>query len=147
MLRVAPLYALVAVMITIGVLHFVAEGFFVQIVPPQLPAPLFLVQLSGVIEIALGLLLLPERTRRLAGYALILLFIAVFPANVYMAVDNVQLQNMPEWFVQPSPLLLWLRLPLQFVFIYWALAVAKTGAPLGSSSSTKSSTNSSTNAS
>ncbi len=132
MLRSAPLYALVALMVSIGVLHFVAEGFFVQIVPPQLPSPRFLVQLSGVIEIALGLLLLPKRTRRLAGYALVLLFIAVFPANIYMATSNVQLENMPAWFVQPSPLMLWLRLPLQLVFIYWAIVVAKTGKPLRS---------------
>ena len=78
-----------------------------------------------MLEIALGLLLWPARTRRWAGYALVALYIAVFPANIYMAVANVQLRDMPEWFTQPSPLALWLRLPLQLVFIAWALWVSK----------------------
>ncbi|MET0390125.1 MAG: DoxX family membrane protein [Polyangiales bacterium] len=116
---------LVAIMVAAGILHFVAERFFVQIVPPQLPAPEWLVWISGVIEIVLGLLLLPLATRRLAGYALVALLIAVFPANIYMALANVQLQGMPAWFQQPSPLALWLRLPLQLVLIAWALWVSK----------------------
>lgn len=112
-------------MLAMGVLHFTAESFFVQIMPPQLPAPVFLVRLSGVIEAALGLALIPVATRRLAGYGLVALYIAVFPANIYMAVANVQLQGMPAWFPQPSPLALWLRLPMQLVFIAWALWVSR----------------------
>lgn len=117
--------ALSIAMVSVGALHFSAERFFVQIVPPQLPAAQLLVWISGVLEIALGLLLWPARTRRWAGYALVALYIAVFPANIYMAVANVQLRDMPEWFTQPSPLALWLRLPLQLVFIAWALWVSK----------------------
>jgi uncharacterized membrane protein len=107
-------------MVSVGILHFVAEPFFTQIVPPQLPAPRLLVWISGVFEIALGLGLLPRSTRRLAGYGLVALFIAVVPANIYMAAANVQLQGMPEWFRQPPQLALWLRLPFQLVFIAWA---------------------------
>ena len=123
--RSALRLTLAVIMVAVGVLHFVADRFFVQIVPPQLPAPQWLVWISGVIEIALGLLLLPTATRRLAGYALIALYIAVFPANIYMAVANVQLQGMPAWFAQPSPLALWLRLPFQLVLIAWAWWVSK----------------------
>lgn len=117
--------ALAAIMISAGVLHFVAQNFFVQIVPPQLPAPMLLVWVSGVIEIVLGLGLLPRGSRRLAGYGLIALLVAVFPANIYMTLANVQLKNMPAWWVQPSPLALWLRLPLQFLLIAWAWWVSR----------------------
>ena len=115
------LYVLAFIMIAAGVLHFVAESFFTQIVPPFLPAPRLLVWISGIVEIALGAGLIPARTRRLAGYGLVALYIVVFPANIYMAVSEVQLQGMPSWFQQPSPLMLYLRLPLQLVFIAWAL--------------------------
>lgn len=116
---------LIVSMIGVGVLHFAAEGFFTQIVPPFFPAPRLLVWISGVAEIALALLLIPARTRRLAGFGLVALYVAVFPANIYMAVANLQLYDMPAWFHQPSPLALWLRLPLQLVFIAWALWVSK----------------------
>jgi uncharacterized membrane protein len=118
-------WVLAGLMISAGVLHFTAERFFSQIVPPFLPAARLLVWVSGVFEIALGLMLLVPRTRRLAGLGLVALYIAVFPANIYMAVENVQLHGMPSWYEQPSPLALWLRLPLQVVLILWALWVSK----------------------
>jgi len=124
-LRTTFRWALTLAMVAMGVLHFTAESFFVQIMPPQLPAPGLLVRLSGVLEIALGLSLIPTAMRRLGGYALVALFIAVFPANIYMAMADVQLQGMPAWFRQPSPLALWLRLPMQLVFIAWALWVSR----------------------
>ena len=117
---------LAVLMIGVGVLHFTAKNFFVQIVPPQLPAAELLVVVSGLFEILLGVLLFPRATRRIAGYGLVALYIAVFPANIYMAVANPELHGMPDWFVQPSPLALWLRLPLQFVLIAWALWVSRT---------------------
>jgi uncharacterized membrane protein len=124
--------ALALNMIGVGILHFPGEAFFLQIVPPQLPAPQVLVWLSGVIEIALGVMLLVQRTRRLAGHGLVALYVAVFPANIYMAVANVQIKGMPEWFSQPSQLALWLRLPLQLVFIGWALWVSRPSASMPS---------------
>lgn len=117
---------LALLMIGVGFLHFTAKDFFVQIVPPQLPAPGLLVAVSGVFEILLGVLLLPRATRRLAGYGLVALYVAVFPANIYMAVANPQIKGMPDWFTQPSPTALWLRLPLQFVLIAWVLWVSRT---------------------
>ena len=98
-----------------GVTHFTNPGFFVDIVPPALPAPLALVYVSGVFEIAGGLAVLWPASRAVAGVGLVLLLLAVYPANLYMAFA-------PERFVaQGTPLwALYARLPMQFVFIAWA---------------------------
>ena len=117
-------------MIVLGVLHFVAADAFAQIIPPQLPWRYGLVWISGVFEILLGLALVPEQTRRLAGWGLVALYIAVFPANIYMAVANVRIRNLDPI----SPALLWGRLPFQFVLIAWALWVSKPHRPLASPS-------------
>lgn len=104
---------LAAAMITVGVLHFVAEPFFVRIVPAWLPWPRALVWLSGAIEIALGAAALPKRTRPLARVGLVLLYVAVFPANLNMVVHPELGGGVPTW-------ALWARLPLQALFIAWA---------------------------
>jgi uncharacterized membrane protein len=109
-------------MIVLGVLHFVAVDAFAQIVPPALPSPRVLVWISGVVEIVLGLALIAERTRRIAGLSLVALYMAVFPANVYMAAANVRIGDLPP----APPWLLWARLPLQVVFIAWALWASRT---------------------
>jgi uncharacterized membrane protein len=119
-------WVLTTMMIVLGVLHFVAADAFAQIIPPALPWPYGLVWISGVFEILLGLALIPEPTRRLAGWGLGALFIAVFPANIYMAVANVKIRDLDPI----SPALLWGRLPFQFVFIAWALWVSKPRQPL-----------------
>jgi uncharacterized membrane protein len=117
--------ALVFVMVGIGVLHFVADDLFAQIVPPSFPAHYLLVWISGFIEILLGIALLVPRTRRAAGFGLVALYVAVFPANVYMAVENLQVRGLPPWLPQPSAGALWARLPLQLVFIAWALRASE----------------------
>src|SRR5271165_1250033 len=73
-----------ALFITSGVGHFVATDLFVKIMPPYIPFHRELVLLSGVFEIALGVLLLFPKTTRLAAWGLVALLIAVFPANIYM---------------------------------------------------------------
>jgi uncharacterized membrane protein len=103
-----------------GVMHFVKPASFVAMVPSQLPAPLLLVQVSGVAEIAGGLGLILPQTRRLAAWGLVALFIAVFPANVNMAVHHLPLDGKPV-----APALLWARLPLQLVLIAWAAWYAR----------------------
>lgn len=103
-------------MITIGVLHFVTPKPFVRIVPKYLPAPLAVVYISGFFEIVGGVGLLVPATRAAAGWGLIALYIAVFPANINMLVHNISLdpkRPIPRW-------ALWARLPLQFVLIAWA---------------------------
>jgi uncharacterized membrane protein len=70
--------------IVAGTMHFVTPAEYRQIIPPSLPMPALLVAISGVAEIAGGAGLLIRRLRRLASIGLILLLIAVFPANIYM---------------------------------------------------------------
>src|SRR6266571_1810570 len=82
--RVAMRLALSLLFIAAGILHFVRPAFYVQIVPPFLPWPLALVYISGACEILGGCALLAAQTRRLAGYGLIALLVAVFPANIQM---------------------------------------------------------------
>jgi uncharacterized membrane protein len=83
-LRMISRWLLAALMIGAGVMHFVNPGFFLKIMPPYLPYHLELVYFSGVCEIVLGILLLIPRYRRLAGWGIIALLIAVFPANIYV---------------------------------------------------------------
>ena len=99
-----------------GIGHFVAPGFFLKIVPPQLPYQLELVYISGVFELlgAFGLLFL--KSRRAAGIGLIALTIMVTPANVYMWLN-------PQLFPRIPEILLALRLVLQIILlwlIWWA---------------------------
>jgi uncharacterized membrane protein len=108
----------------IGTLHFVRPGFFEQIVPPYLPWPLALVYISGFFEISGGCSLLIPPLRRAAGWGLIALLIAVFPANLHMAINDVHVDGKAT-----SPLLLWLRLPLQLVFIVWVWWCAELRLP------------------
>jgi uncharacterized membrane protein len=114
-------WVLTALMIFMGAMHFVSADAFAQIIPPWLPWPYALVWISGVFEIALGLALIPPSTRRLAGWGLVALYVAVFPANVYMAVANVHVRDLPP----APPALLWGRLPFQALFIAWALWVSR----------------------
>ena len=83
-LQLAALWLLAIFMVAIGVLHFVRPKPFVRIVPKFLPAPLALVYISGFFEILGGIGLLIPETRAWAAWGLIALYIAVFPANIYM---------------------------------------------------------------
>lgn len=112
-MKLISLLLIATLFISAGVLHFVRPSFFTRIVPPFLPDPLLLVQVSGVAEILGGVGVLVPAVRLHAGYGLIALLIAVFPANVYMlvAAERVGMGIAPIW--------LWLRLPLQLVLIAW----------------------------
>lgn len=108
-------------MVTIGVLHFVTPDPFLRIMPDYLPAHSFLVQLSGVCEIAGGVGVLLPQTRRWAAWGLFALFLAVFPANLYMAQHGIQMNPahpMPPWFG-------WARLPMQIPLLVWAWSIAR----------------------
>jgi uncharacterized membrane protein len=113
-LRVALRILLAHMFVAVGVLHFVRPHLFEQIVPPYLPAPLALVYISGYFEILGGCCIMIPTVRKAAGWGLIALLIAVFPANIHMAVNNIQ----PDG-ASISPLAQWLRLPFQLVFIVW----------------------------
>ena len=117
----APLRWLLAViMVGAGVAHFASPEGFERIVPKFLPAPHLLVLMSGGFEILGGVGLLLARTRRLASLGLIALFVAVFPANINMALNDIQ----PVATHVPA-LVLWLRLPLQALLIAWAWWVGR----------------------
>jgi uncharacterized membrane protein len=109
--------AFAALFILGGIGHFAATDSYMKIMPPYLPYHRALVLLSGVFEVALGLLLLVPRASRPAAWGLIALLIAVFPANVFM-------YRHPERFGL-SPTLLLLRLPLQGLLILWAWAYTR----------------------
>lgn len=114
------LYVMGPFYVVAGVLHFVVPQLYVQIIPPFLPAPLALVYLSGIAEVAVGLGVLVSRTRRYAAWGTVALLLVIYPANIYMAVSGVVVDGMPGG-GDPSALVRWGRLPLQAVLVLWAL--------------------------
>jgi uncharacterized membrane protein len=118
--RRVALTGLVAVVGGSGILHLVVPRPYERIVPGPLAAwRSELVAVSGVAEIACALLLLLPRTRRLGALATAALFVAVFPANVQMALDG---GVGDAGFPANGAVLAWLRLPLQLPLIWWALS-------------------------
>jgi uncharacterized membrane protein len=108
-----------AFFVGVGFWHFANPAPFLHIMPPWLPAPAALVAISGAAEVAGGLGLLLPATRRAAAWGLLALLVAVYPANLHMAFNEVYLPDLPR-----MPWLLWARLPLQFLF---AAAVLVSG--------------------
>ncbi len=112
--RQASAYLLGGLFIVAGLAHFIMPETFRALVPPWLPEPETLVAVSGAAEIAGGLGLFFLWTRRAAAGGLILLLFAVFPANVHAALHATTLAGypVPAW-------MMWARLPLQGVLIWW----------------------------
>lgn len=100
--------------INVGVRHFLEPEWFLYIIPPYLKfIGLELVYLSGIFEILLGVLLLFPKYRRISAYGIILLLVAVYPANIYLALNEE-----PQQLIEVSSFMAsWVRLPLQFVLI------------------------------
>jgi|SRR5665213_1038994 len=116
----AGLVPLALLFIAGGISHFVFPEVYSRIMPPVLPAPRLLIQVSGAAEIAGGVGLLLATFRRAAAYGLAALLLAVFPANIYMAAAHVPFPGvMGESWAQ------WLRLPLQVPIFLWALHYAR----------------------
>ena len=105
-------YAVSLLFAAAGTAHFVWPEAFARIVPPYLPAPRTLVYVSGSAELLGAVGVLVPGLRPYAGWGLILLLLAVFPANVHMALHPADFERIPAW-------ALYLRLPLQFVLIGW----------------------------
>ncbi len=114
-LRVGLRWLLAVAMIGAGIGHFAMTDRFAMIVPPWLPWPRALVYVSGVAELAGGVGLLIPKLRRAAAWGLVLLYLAVFPANIHMAVHKIE-----PWGGHLSDFAQWARLPFQAVLIYWA---------------------------
>ncbi len=106
-------WILAIIFVLAGIYHFANPTIYLRIMPPYLPAHLILIYLSGFFQIVLGVLLVVPKFTPRAAWGIIALLIAVFPANIYMAMNT-------ELFPEINPLLIWLRLPLQFVIIAWA---------------------------
>lgn len=117
---------LAAVFLFGGVMHLLKPALYRPIMPAMLPAHDALILISGLAEIAGGAGILVPLTRRAAGVGLILLLVAVFPANIEML--RLYRLNGASWWAE---LMLWLRLPLQAVLIWWTwrVAVRKTVVP------------------
>ena len=115
-------FAFAAFMVAAGVNHFVDPDFYLSLMPPWLPWHEPLVFWSGVAEVAAGLGVLIPPIRRWAGWFAIAVLLAVFPANVWMAVDSSVWPDVPTW-------ARWARLPFQAFFIWWAWIVTKPDAP------------------
>ena len=101
--------------INVGIKHFTEPEWFLQIYPPFLPFGLAAVYISGFFEVLFGIMLLIPKTRYYAGWGLIALLIAVFPANIYLAYTNGAAMDIPAAAA-------WGRLPFQALFIglaYW----------------------------
>jgi uncharacterized membrane protein len=111
--------------IAAGVSHFYQPDIYLGMMPPWVPEPELMVKISGAAEIFGGVGLLIAFTRRAAGWGLIALLIAIFPANLHVALQG----RMPG--TDFSPLVLWLRLPFQAVFIALVWWVAIKREPFG----------------
>ncbi len=116
-------WGLAGLFVVSGILHLAMPKPYIRIVPPMLPRPDLFVLISGAAEILGGIGLLVPQLKRPAGYGLAVLLIAVFPANIYMAVAHVPVDGIlgHRW-------LQWLRLPVQLPLIWLALRYARPSA-------------------
>ncbi len=105
-------WTLAALFVVAGIGHFVTTDAYMRIMPPYLPWHRPFVLVSGVFEVALGVLLLIPRTTRFAAWGLVALLVAVFPANVHLYLHQ-EIWPLP-------PVVHLLRLPMQAVLILWA---------------------------
>jgi len=113
--KLITIYIISFFYIQIGVKHFTNPNWFMQIMPPYLPFHIELVYISGAFEIILGIMLIFSKTRYYAAWGLIMLLIAVFPANIYLAQTNGAAMG-------TTAAIAWGRLPFQAIFIglaYW----------------------------
>ena len=117
-LRKLSLFGISVFFIYFGIDHFINPEFYLSIMPPIFPLHLEAVYLSGLFEILGGVGVLIARTRSIAGWGLLTLLIAVYPANIYMALT-------PEAFPDIPLFALYFRLALQFLFFYWAYSITR----------------------
>ena len=117
-LRKLSLFGISVFFIYFGIDHFINPEFYLSIMPPIFPLHLEAVYLSGLFEILGGVGVLIARTRSIAGWGLLTLLIAVYPANIYMALT-------PEAFPDIPLFARYFRLALQFLFFYWAYSITR----------------------
>ena len=101
-----------------GIDHFINPDFYLSIMPPSFPFHEEAVYISGFFEIIGGIGVLVHRFRKIARWGLFALLIAVYPANIYMAITPNAFPDIPVY-------MLYFRLALQFLFFYWAYTVTR----------------------
>lgn len=112
-MKEASMYVMGVLYILAGINHFLKPKFYLRIIPPYIPWHKAMNYISGAAEVFLGLLLFCPAYSAMAAWGIILLLIAVFPANIYHLTSAKPGRGIPIW-------VLWLRLPFQAVFILWA---------------------------
>ena len=124
-IKTIALFTLAAFFINVGVDHFINPAFYVNIMPDYLPLHLEAVYISGFFEVLGGVCVLIPKLRAAAGWGLVALLIAVYPANIHMALN-------PQLFPDIAVSLLYIRLLFQFIFIYWAYSATRPSSLIGS---------------
>ncbi len=107
------LYAMAALYIVAGTMHFIAPKLYLKVMPPYLPNHKALVFWSGIAEIILGIGLCFEQTRPFSIYGIILMLVSFYTVHFYMLSGEKASAGVPKW-------ILILRIPLQFGLMYWA---------------------------
>jgi len=110
------LWVMAVFYIVAGLMHFIRPDFYMPMMPPYLPWHAGLIFLSGVAELVLGIAILIPSLRPLAAWGIIALLIAIFPANLHIALYNVPVFGNPEG----AGIWNWVRLPVQLLLILWA---------------------------
>ena len=101
-----------------GINHFISPRIYKRIMPPWLPWPALMIIVSGICELLFGLLLIPPSTRHAGAWLIIALLIAVFPANIQMAINYRRKKSPYLWMAIA-------RLPLQLLLVWWAWIYTK----------------------
>jgi uncharacterized membrane protein len=114
MFRTVLRWLLAALFLFAGTVHLLDSSLFLPIMPPWIPLHLLCVQVSGVCELlgGTGLLVPHPAIQAVTGWGLLALLLAVFPANIYMAANHIQVHGVPS-----QPWMGWARLPLQPVLM------------------------------
>lgn len=107
------LYLMAVIYILAGLNHFRMPRLYIKMIPPSLPSPKVLNAISGIAELAFGILLCIPAVSAWSAWGIIALLIAIFPANVYMYTNEKAALGLPKW-------VRLIRLPLQLVLIAWA---------------------------
>jgi uncharacterized membrane protein len=118
-LRKTALYGLIILYTGAGINHFINPAFYENIMPAYIPFHALCISLSGICEITFAALLIPARTRKIAAWLIIAMLIVFFTVHIQMLLDY--------W--RAGGALLWiaiLRIPIQFVLIWWAYTYTKS---------------------
>jgi uncharacterized membrane protein len=113
------LYSMALLYVSAGTMHFINPQFYLQMSPEWMPMPITLINLSGIAEIALGIFLLPLKTRIISAWLIIaMLVVFFFVIHIPMAIVFYQTNN-------PGFIISVIRLPIQFLLIWWAWMYTK----------------------